>query len=289
MTPLRKRMLEEMQLRGLAVRTQQTYIRAIARMAKHLEKSPADVADDELRSYFLYLVNEKQVSGSYVTITLSSLKFLYKHTLKRDLPHLEIIRPKKRKKKPVVLSIEEVGHFLKGVQKSRYRTLFTLIYSCGLRLKEATHLQTQQIDSLRMMLRVENGKGGKDRYVPLPHRTLEMLRAFWATHRHPHFLFPSRPRWGQSGHDETKSIHSSTVQRVFKLALKESGVHKPATPHTLRHSYATHLVEAGLSIRQLQLYLGHRSPQTTALYTHLTLKAEKSAIEIINEIMTQLP
>ena len=182
-----------------------------------------------------------------------------------------------------------MGQFLRVVQKERYRTLFTLIYSCGLRLKEGTHLQTKHIDSQRMMLLVENGKGGKDRYVPLPNRTLTLLRAFWASHRHPQLLFPSRPRSGQIIHHEGHPIHSSSVQKVFKVALKESGLHKPASLHTLRHSWATHLIEAGVSTRQLQLYLGHSSPQTTALYTHLTPKAELNAADIINSIMDQLP
>lgn len=289
MTPLRKRMLEDMQLRGLSIRTQETYVKAIERTAKHIGKSPEKFSDEELRAYFLHLVNEKRVSSSYLTITLSSIKFLFKYSLNREMPIFDFIKSKKRKKKPIVLSIEEVGQFLRSVQNERYRTLFTLIYSCGLRLKEGTHLQIKQIDSFRMMLLVENGKGGRDRYVPLPNRTLTKLRTFWLTHQDPKWLFPSQAKKKGIISPESQPIHSSSVQKAFKLVLKESGIHKPASPHTLRHSWATHLLEAGVSIRQLQLYLGHSSPKTTALYTHLTLKAEKNAADIINEIMAQLP
>lgn len=284
MTPLRKRMLEDMQLRGLAERTQEAYVGAVEKLAHYSGKSPERISDEEIRHYFLYLVNEKKVSSSYLTIALSGLKFLFRHTLEREMPIVTFIKPKKRQKKPVVLSIEEVGQLLKAVRKEKYRTLLTLLYSCGLRLQEGTQLQTHQIDSFRMMLLVANGKGGKDRYVPLPQRTLEKLRSFWRTHQDPKWLFPSPTKKGGS-----RPLQPSTVQRMFKKALKKSPVQKAATPHTLRHSWATHLLEAGVSLRQIQLYLGHRSPQTTAIYTHLTYKANQNAAEVMNHIMNQLP
>ena len=288
MTPLRQRMVEDMQLRGLSEKTQEAYVRAVRQLAEHYGKSPDRVGEEELRHYFLYLKNDKQVSSSTLTVTLNGIKFFYQHTLRREWPTFGLVRSPREKKLPVVLSVAEVRRILGCLRRPRYRVCLSTIYACGLRLQEGVHLQVRDIDGDRMVVHVRHGKGAKDRYVPLPVCTLETLRGYWATHRHPVWLFPAPTRAGVPASTATGPMSVSGVQRAFKAALQESGVQKPATVHTLRHSYATHLLEAGVNLRIIQAYLGHSSPKTTALYTHLTRKAEDLAAEAIDRVMGDL-
>ena len=282
MSELRQRMIEDMQLRGLARKTQEAYVRAVRQLAEYGGKSPEHISETELRQYFLYLKNEKRVSPSGFTVALCGIKFFYEYTLHREWALLDLARPTREKKLPLVLSREEVQRILGCLRRPRYQACLSTIYGCGLRLQEGVHLQVQDLDSDRMMVHVRHGKGAKDRYVPLPAALLPRLRQFWCTHRHPVWLFPS-PR---PPHDRPMCV--SGVQRAFKAALKESGVTKAATVHTLRHSYATHLLEAGISLRVIQAYLGHSSPQTTAHYTHLTRQTELVASEVLNAILRDL-
>ena len=289
MTPLRQRMTEDMQLRGLAARTQEAYVGAVKQLAEHYHKSPDLVSEEELRQYFLYLKNEKQVSCSTYSIALHGLRFFYTYTLQRPDVTLDWVRPAQEKKLPVVLSTDEVRLILGCLRRPHYRVCLTTIYSCGLRLLEGVHLQVTDIDSDRRMLLIRQGKGNKDRYVPLPDNTLKLLRDHGSTHRHPVWLFPAPTRAGIPMSSATQPMDESGVQRAFKAALQESGVHKEASVHTLRHSYATHLLEAGVNLRLIQAYLGHSSPQTTALYTHLTRPADDLAARAINQVMAALP
>ena len=188
----------------------------------------------------------------------------------------------------MVLSVAEVCRVLGIIRRPRYRVCLSTIYACGLRLGEGVHLQVRDIDGERTMVHVRHGKGGKDRYVPLPVPTLEMLRRYWCTHRHPEWLFPAPTRSGVPLSTATKPMSVSGVQRAFKAALHESGIQKDASVHTLRHSYATHLLEAGVNLRVIQAYLGHSSPKTTAIYTHLTRKVEDLAVEAISRVMGEL-
>ena len=288
MTPLRQRMVEDMQLRGLSEKTQEAYVRAVRQLAEHYGKSPDRISEEELRQYFLYLKNGKRSSPSAVTIALCGIKFFYEQTLKREWATFDLVRPRREKKLPVVLSVAEVHRILGCLRRPRYRVCLSTIYSCGLRLQEGVHLQVRDIDSDRMVVHVRKGKGAKDRYVPLPMPTLKMLRQHWSTHRHPRWLFPASTRTDLPPSAAIRPIHVSSVQKAFKAALQESGVQKPATVHTLRHSYATHLLEAGVNLRIIQAYLGHSSPKTTALYTHLTRKTEDLAAEAINRVMGDL-
>jgi len=288
MTELRKRMIEDLQLRGMSDTTQKMYVRAVRKLSEHYHKSPDQVTDEELRQYFLYLKNIKKFSRTASTIALCGIKFFFRHTLKRDWSTLTFVRPPREKKLPVVLSIEEVRKILNCIRLDRYRACLTTIYSCGLRLQEGTHLRVTDIDSSRMLIHVRHGKGAKDRYVPLPKTTLEILRRYWATHRNPNLIFPAPGRGGIHMPGATESMPKSSVQITFKEALKESGVNKLASVHTLRHSWATHLLEAGVNLRLIQEYLGHDSPTTTAIYTHLTVRAESIAVEAINQIMGDL-
>ena len=290
MTVLRQKMVEDMQLRGLSIRTQETYAQAVCQLAKYYHKSPDQISEEELRQYFLYLKNVRRVSRNTCTIALCGIKFLYVHTLKRSWQTLDFIRPDKEKKLPVVLSVEEVGRILRCVHLEHYRVCLTTIYACGLRLLEGVHLQVKDIDSQRKMLHICQGKGNKDRYVPLPDASLEMLRHYWRTHRNRVWVFPSIKKGGWLKGENTANgpMSESCVQKAFRGALAESGVHKSATVHTLRHSYATHLLEAGVNLRVIQLYLGHASPTTTAIYTHLTSVTEVQTSEKINEILVGL-
>lgn len=287
MTPLRQRMIEDMKLRGLSANTQRVYVFAVRDLASYYNRSPDQVSHEQLRRYFLYLTQEKKLSRSSCTIALCAIKFLYEHTLHREWELSQVIRPKKAKKLPVVLSREEVQQILSCVHRPHYRTCLSTIYACGLRISEGTTLQVSQIDSQRMQLHIRLGKGNKDRYVPLPDKTLDHLRQFWVTHRHPIFLFPRRNWHGVKAEAKT-AMSSNGVSTAFKAALTESSVSKSATVHTLRHSWATHLLEAGVHLRLIQQWLGHSYLNTTGLYTHLTQKAEAVAQAQLNELLADL-
>jgi site-specific recombinase XerD len=281
-------MVEDMQLRGLSEKTQEAYVGAVRQLAGHYGKSPQHIGDEELRQYFLHLTNVKQLTPSTIRVALYGIKFLFQHTLRKEWPTLDLVRPRREKKLPVVLSVAEVHRILRIIRRPRYRACLSTIYACGLRLREGVHLQVRDIDGDRMMVHVRHGKGAKDRYVPLPVPALEMLRRYWRTHRHPEWLFPAPTKSGVPLSTAAKPMSVSGVQRAFKAALQESGIQKQASVHTLRHSYATHLLEAGVNLRVIQAYLGHSSPQTTAIYTHLTRKAEDLAIEAIHLVMGDL-
>jgi len=287
-TPLRQKMIEDMQLNGLAARTQEAYLLAVRQLARHYQKSPDQINEEELRQYFLYLKNEKHAARNTCTIYLCGIKFFFQHTLGREWKFFEFVRPPKEKKLPVVLSRDEVRRILGCVHLQHYRVCLTTIYTCGLRLLEGVRLQVKDIDGDRKLIHVHHGKGGKDRYIPLPEVSLNMLRQHWLTHRNPLWLFPSMRRPSQIPRLSSQPMNESGLQRAFRAALRESGVSKDATVHTLRHSYATHLLESGLNLRIIQCYLGHASPTTTAIYTHLTSASEVQAIEKINELVAAL-
>jgi len=283
MTALRQKMIEDMQLRGLAARTQQSYVAAVRGLAEYYGKSPAELREAELRQYLLYLKNEKKVAASTCNQVLCALKFLYEHTLQREWPILDFVKPERGRKLPVVLSREEVKQVLDSVRKAHYRVCLSTLYSCGLRLREGVNLEVRDIDSSRMVVHVRQGKGRKDRYVPLPERSLEQLREYWLRHRHPVWLFPGRG-FGQNG-----PMNASGVQKAFRAALKESGVNKKASVHSLRHSYATHLLEAGVNLGLIQRYLGHGSLTTTFIYIHLTPQGQQEVSGTINQLMAEIP
>lgn len=288
MTELRKRMIETLQLRGMSERTQQAYVRAVRQLADHYHKSPDLITEEELRQYFLHIKNVKKYSRASSTIAICGIKFFFEKTLNRTFTTFDLVRAPREKKLPVILSVEEVLTILGRVRLPRYRVCLSTIYSCGLRLQEGTHVGVQEIDSGRGMLHVRHGKGGKDRYVPLPERTVELLREYWLSHRNPVWMFPSEGKDHVDLGKSTEPMHKSSVQDAFRAALKETKINKAASVHTLRHSWATHLLEAGVNLRLIQEYLGHSSPQTTSIYTHLTARAEDLGREAINRIMSGL-
>lgn len=281
MTELRRRMLQDLQLHGYAERTQQSYIAAVNLLATFFNRSPDLLGDEELRNYFLHLINVKQASRSTVRQYLCGIKFFYETTLSRPLPTLDLVKPRKRIVLPVVLSVAEVRTILELVRHPLAQMALTLIYACGLRLSEGRQVRTQDIDGERLLLWVRDGKGGKDRAVPLPAATLQRLRGYWKAQRlSGPWLFPA-PR-------TTHPVGPSLLQKTFKATLRQSPVTKAASIRTLRHSYATHLLEQGIDLRVIQALLGHASPSTTTIYTHLTQPVLDKLTGTLDHLMDDL-
>jgi site-specific recombinase XerD len=289
MTPLRQRMSDDMKLRGYSARTQEAYVTAVRQLAEHYRKSPDVITEEELRQYFLYLKDVKRLARNSITIALCGIKFCFERTLQRHWGLFDIVRPPREKKLPVVLSRAEVHRILGCIRIAVYRVCLTTIYACGLRLMEGARIEVADVDSGRMQLHI-HGKAGKDRYVPMPSRVLSVLREHWRTHRSPRWLFPAPTRHGlkYSIARDHGPVTRSSLQSAFRRARIRSGINKRAHVHTLRHSYGTHLLEAGVNLRLIQVYLGHSSARTTQLYTHLTREIREAAQDPINRLMNDL-
>jgi integrase/recombinase XerD len=262
-TPLRQKMLEDMTIRGLSKGTQAHYVSHCAKFARYFGKSPEHLGIAEIRAYQYYLVRQKGASWSTLNLAVCALRFLYLVTLGKDWKVQHIPFTKKAKKLPVVLSLEEVAAFLDPITNIKHRAMLVTAYACGLRLMEVASLRVQDVDSKRMVLHVQQGKGQKDRYVMLPQSLLELLREYFRLVRPSGiWLFPgSRP--------ETH-IAGGTLAKACRAAWEKSGLFKKVTMHTLRHTFATHLLEDGANIRKIQLLLGHQSLKTTSIYTHVS-------------------
>jgi integrase/recombinase XerD len=276
MTPLRQRMIEDMEIRNLSPNTQLSYLQQVSSFAKYCQRSPEVVGPEEIRAYQVYVTTERKLAPGSLCIIASALRFLYKVTLKREWVDAEIPLPKKPFKLPVILSREEVAHFLGSIASFKHRTILMTAYAAGLRISEVTRLKVTDIDSDRMMLRVEQGKNRKDRYVMLSPQLLEILRAYWKTTRPKHWLFP--------GDFPARPITKDAVEQACQKARRVSGIKKPITPHSLRHGFATHLLEAGTDVRKIQLLLGHRSLSTKARYLKVattTVCATKSPFDLL--------
>jgi len=287
-SPLRRRMLDDMELQGFTLKTRQSYVRSVAAISQYYNRSPDKLTDEELRRYFVYLKCERKLARQTVTIALSGIKFLYERTLKRKFSVTGIPVPKRYCTLPVVLSPEEVRKILHNVRLPRFQAMLCLIYACGLRLGEACRLTPTDIDSARHLVHVRTAKGGRDRFVPVDEKTICKLREHWKTHRNGQWLFPALTCGTRRGSPTERHTPLSAVQKTFKLALKASGIKKAATVHTLRHSYATHLLEQGIHLRLIQEWLGHNSPSTTSRYTHMTDKASSDAAQKIASFMSDL-
>jgi integrase/recombinase XerD len=286
-TLLRSRMHQDLQLAGLSERTQDSYLRAVRQLADHFNKAPDQLTESQIREYLLYLKNRKKFSPGALKIATSGIKFFYNHTVLRDWETLKKIRVPRAKTLPDVLAINEVRQLIDAVSKPHFRTFFWTVYSLGLRLQEGLHLQVGDIDAHRMLVHVHLGKGAKDRYVPLPTRTLAILRQHWLSHRHPRWLFPpTRPDLRHPG-PSAIPMARNCAQAAMRRVVRQLGFRKDVTPHTLRHSYATHLLEAGVSLRLIQQYLGHSSLQTTMIYLHLTSLGQEQARATIERLMAE--
>jgi integrase/recombinase XerD len=268
MTPLRRRMIQDMTLRNFAPRTITVYVDCVARFARHFGKSPELLGPDDVRAYLLDMIERQRRSWAYYNLNLHALRFLYNVTLGRPevLAHLPC--PKRLKRLPVVLSPEELTRFFAAVGRLHHRALLITAYAAGLRVSEVAALRVEDIDSRRMVIRVRQGKGRKDRYVMLSPKLLELLRDYWKAARPRTWLFP--------GSDPDRPIAAGAVMKACRRARRASGLEKPVTVHALRHSFATHLLEAGTDLRTIQVLLGHDSPRTTALYTHVSPEAVRA-------------
>ena len=281
MTELRRRMIQDLQLHGYAERTQSCYLGAVKNLAEFFRRPPDQLGEEELRQYFLHLINVKQAARSTVTQSLCGIKFFYETTLNSPFPVLGLVRPSKRVKLPVVLAREEVRLLLGLIRHPVAKMALTLIYTCGLRISEGCMVRIEDIDSARMLLWVRNSKGGKDRSVPLPELTLCRLRIYWSRSRPPGpWLFTTSPAGAP--------INKSLPQKAFREAVRLSPINKKASVHTLRHSYATHLLEQGVDLRVIQALLGHASPATTTIYTHLTQTVMANLTGSLNHLMDDL-
>jgi len=262
MTSLRQRMTEDMQVRNLALNTQTSYVQQVSLFARHFDKSPEQLGPEDIRTYQVYLTNEKKLAPGSVLIAVAALRFLYKVSLKKDWTFEDVIpAPKKPQKLPVVLSPEEVLQFLGCIGITKHRAILTTCYAAGLRISEAVRLKPSDIDSQRMVIRVDQGKGQKDRYVMLSAKLLEILRSWWRLERPQQWLFPSDI--------PGRHISKDAVEQACQKARRLSGIRKPVTPHGLRHGFAVHLLESGTDVRTIQLLLGHRSLATTARYLRI--------------------
>jgi len=284
-TTLRTRMQQDLQLAGLGERTQEAYLRAVRQLAAHFRRPPDQLSEEHLREYFLFLKNDKQFASASLKIAFYGIRFFYTHTIPRNWETLQKLRIPRQKTLPDVLSRDEVGRLIDAVRTPHNKAYLWTVYSLGLRLQEGLHLQVGDIDSRRMLVHVHRGKGAKDRYVPLPQRTLMMLREYWSSHRHPHWLFPATGRDHRQAATAQQPMAKGSVQGAMRRVVQQLGLRKQVSIHTLRHSYATHLLEAGVNLRLIQQYLGHSSLQTTMVYLHLTSQGQQQAIDTIAKLM----
>ena len=277
MTPLRQRMIADMQVRNLSPHTQKIYIDHVSRFARHFGKSPELLDPEEIHAYQVYLVQEKHVSWCSFNQSVAALRFLYCITLHKDWAIERIPYPRREQKLPVVLSISEVLQFFTAIKSLKHRAMLMTAYAAGLRVSEVARLRVSDIDSQRMVIRVRQGKGRRDRYVMLSQALLEILRTYWKLTRPSGWLFP--------GYLPGHHITPNAVIRACRRVNAEAGLSKHVTMRTLRHSFATHLLEAGTDIRIIQALLGHRSLQTTARYTRVSTKTVRATTSPFDQLL----
>ncbi len=277
MSRLRDRMRNEMELKNFSASTKKNYINCVKSFANYFGKSPAELGEEEIRTYLRYLSQERKVSWSLVNVTQCAIRFLYAKVLERPWSIQKIPRPRKERKLPIVLAKEEIKAILDSVDNKKHRTILMTIYSTGVRISEASHLKVSDIDGKRMTVRVEQGKGKKDRYTLLSAGLLKVLRDYWVDYRPKSWLFP--------GNRQENPISVSAIQMVFKNGMEKSGIKKAASVHTLRHSFATRLIERGVDLFTVQHLLGHKSLRTTSVYARI----QNSRLEkIVNPLDTLL-
>jgi integrase/recombinase XerD len=279
MTELRRRFIDDMTLHGLAPATQNVYVNAVRQLAGCYRRSPDQLSEQELRDYFTYLIKQKRLASSTLRTQVFAIKFFYAKTLQKPWPTLKILRARRREKLPVVLDPAEAKRLLAVKRSPVARMCATVMYCCGLRISEALNLKVTDIDSQRMVVIVRGGKGNKDRHIPLPRRTLDLLRDYWRQYRPETWLFLT---------PDGRPLADHSVRYFLKKARQDSGIRKRVSCHTLRHSYATNLMARGVDVRVIQALLGHRSLKTTTVYLHMTSSVMKSVQEAINDLMADL-
>lgn len=284
--PIIKRFQDDLKLNGKSPRTQQSYCRALRKFNEFLGKSPEQACEDDVRKYLLHIVEQKKWESSTINVTQQALKLFFRITCPRDWQVLKLARVQVENKLPVVISVSEVHTLLKLIEKPSMKCFFTVVYALGLRLQEALNLHVADIDSKRMMAHIHRGKGAKDRLVPLPETALEALRSYWATHRNPVWIFPAEGRNHKLAPKAEEPMSESSVQGVIKSVLEQlNWSNRGISTHTLRHCYATHLLEGGVSLKLIQKYMGHKHLTSTMVYLHVTTVGEEAAIAKINALM----
>lgn len=284
-----QRTIEHLQLTDRSDRTAETYAREVRILGKWVGKPLEEVDEEDLRKFILYRRNDCKLGGSSMRILYCGLKCLYRDVMGNKWPLLEVLKSSKPKRLPIVISREQVKQILNHAQTPQHMTYLRTVYSCGLRLSEALNLTVHDIDGERRLLHVRDGKGAKDRFVPLPEKTYTYLQHYWALHRNPMLIFPALGRNGKGGPTAEKPMSTATAQGGLSRALKRMGLERRGIRmHTLRHSYATHLLEAGVCIKTVQEYLGHASLQQTIVYLHLTNWGKEDAYRRINTIMGEI-
>lgn len=284
-----QKMVDDLRLAGKAKRTVYGYLRAIRQLADFCQKSPDQLLEQDVRKYLLHLIVELEAATGTQTVALSGIKFFFRTTCPRDWKVLSQTKLRYIDALPEVITRQQVRQIIDACRTLRLQTFFWTSYTLGLRISEAINLQVADIDSGRMMVHIHRGKGAKDRYLPLPDSTLQSLRQFWISHRNPVWLFPAEGRDHTDGSESQTPMSISTVQGAIKSITKQLNFGKPVSTHTLRHSYATHLLEAGISLRAIQKYLGHSSLQTTLVYLHLTETAEVDNRQVLNQLFSPSP
>lgn len=288
MSNYQQRFIEDLELHGYSKRTVTMYSRAVRQLKDHYNKPAEEVTEDEIRQYFLYNKNDRKWSRAASTIALCGIKFFFEKTLQKEWQVFDLVRPKRETKLPVILSKKEVRAIFSKVKMPYHRACLEGIYSLGLRLQEGTNLKIADIDSDRMFVHIHRGKGNKDRFVPLPKRTLEIFREHWKTHRNSKLLFPAPGRSHLNMPTATEPVPYPSIQTAFYKARQKSKILKQVSVHNLRHSYAVHLLEAGVSMRYVQQYLGHNDPRTTMVYLKLINLKLQEPIKLINKVMADL-
>lgn len=282
---LYKEHLQALRLQGKADATIDLYSRAVRRVAAFFPKPVQDLSPADLKTYFASLIETH--SWSTVKVDRCGLQFFWEHVLHKDWEWVKIVKPPRAARLPDILTVDEVQTVLNTLRKPRYRAYFFTLYSMGLRLGEALNLRVADIDSKKMQVHIRNGKGAKDRFVPLPTSTLRILREFWKTHQNPNLLFPNMNGSPETIRKAQSPMDKGGVQEALQAALRECRISKRICVHSLRHSFATHLVEAGVQLRLIQDHLGHAHPQTTALYSRLTEPSFQNRAEAINALMNR--
>lgn len=278
-------MAEDLTLDGKAPKTIKLYLAGVRGLANHYGCSPSTLSEEQVRQYLLYLVDERKLKPNSRRSILAGIQFFYRVTVPRNWKTLAAARIPKTRTLPAVLMPKQVWQLIEATRMFHWQVFFRTAYTCGLRPGDARHLQTRDVDADRMLLQVRTTKGQNDRCVPLPQITLAALRQHWETHRHPKWLFPGRADLKSIGQAE-KPVSERSVQRAFAQVVQEVGLKKKGLcPHTLRHSYATALLEAGVNLKVLQAYLGHTSLQSTEVYLHLTRHSDQQARAAVERLM----
>lgn len=278
--------MRALQLAGMSQRTQESYTRSVRQLVEFFAKTPEHITETELEDYFLHRRNHDKWSAATMSIAFCGIRFFFQNVLLREWHLFSYAGAKREQRLPCVLDREEVSRILRHVKTSHNRVFLFTVYSCGLRISEALGLQISDIDSHRMLIHVHHGKGAKDRFVPLPRTTLQLLRRYWVTHKNPKLIFPALGRGHNNGATSERPMAIESVQGAFRRARFTAGISKRrVSVHTLRHSCATHLLEAGVNLRAIQRYMGHAHLETTMVYLHLTQKGQEDAYQRIDSLM----